>query len=409
MKSVRNSENLVVLLALMAVSIHLVAGATLDDMQRLQTQLFANYSNIPRPVYNQSETVQVGVQMYLMSIIQVDAVSSLIELSTGAMITWSDYRLAWDPNDYGGLTSYSVDPNTIWYPGLFITSTSDDLEQIGNNDFHVDILSNGTITWIVGKLIMSSCNVDMTSFPMDTQRCTVILMPWGYTASEVTVYPVSRSISMDFSSANGEWSIESTSVSEYDLFMPYYSSLAVQLTLKRKSTYFVISLILPMNLLGFLVPFVFLLPASSGERISYIITMFLSLAVYMTIVTSMIPQVSDPMAGITYYTFVSLAFSSGIVFLTIFTLRFEALDDVGQFPKFIVWTVKKLFMCCNKKRRRTQIEDGKTGRNEGEFDECETETKLTKAIMMKYIDMVLFIFTMAVPLIVNIFFIPLCW
>ncbi|OWF42827.1 Neuronal acetylcholine receptor subunit alpha-7 [Mizuhopecten yessoensis] len=133
-----------------------------------------------------------------------------------------------------------------------------------------------------------------------------------------------------------------------------------------------------MNLIGLLTPVVFLLPASSGERINYSITMFLSLTVYMTIVSDSIPKVSEPMAGITYFTLVGLIYSSTVVLLTIVTIRFEAIDDVDKFPKWIVSTVKRLVACCQK-RRVAQVEDKAEGKPERDVDT--TSTELTKIMI----------------------------
>ncbi|XP_021369219.1 neuronal acetylcholine receptor subunit alpha-3-like [Mizuhopecten yessoensis] len=380
----------------MVISPHFTSCASVDDIARLETDLFSNYSLIPRPVYNQSEVVRVGLEIYLFTIIKLDAVSSVIELSAGAIISWYDYRLTWDPNNYGGLTTLVVDSSSLWFPGLFIISTADELEILGADQFHVDISSTGNISWVVGKLLTSSCSMDMTSFPVDTQTCSVVIMPWGYTETEVVVYPLVNTINMGFSNPNGEWNVDKTLVAEYDAYKPNASALSAELTLSRKSAYFVISLVLPMNLIGLLTPVVFLLPASSGERISYSITMFLSLTVYMTIVSDSIPKVSEPMAGITYFTLVGLIYSSTVVLLTIVTIRFEALDDVDNFPKWIISTVKWLVTFCQK-RRVAQVEDKADGKHDRDVDT--TSTDLTKMMVIKYIDYCLFAITMTVTII----------
>ncbi|XP_021354433.1 acetylcholine receptor subunit alpha-like [Mizuhopecten yessoensis] len=122
------------------------------------------------------------------------------------------------------------------------------------------------------------------------------------------------------------------------------------MVLSRKSTYFLLSMILPVYTLCFLNPFVFLLPAASGERISYTITMFLSLAVYMTLVGDNMPKVSEPMAGISYFLLVAMLFSCLLIILTIFTLRCDAVTDVTNFPK----CVRRLVLKVKKNRKNTR-------------------------------------------------------
>ncbi|XP_069104364.1 neuronal acetylcholine receptor subunit alpha-10-like [Argopecten irradians] len=389
---------------LLVVCPYLTIGATLDDIKNLEAQLFANYSTVPRPIYNQSETINVGLEVFLMSLIQLDAVLGSIDISIGATIKWTDLRLTWDPSSYGGLSTMTVDPSTIWTPGVFILSTADELDTITDSKFHAYISSDGNVTWTVGKLVLSSCEVDMAKFPVDTQICTIELMPWGYSAQEVSFYALSSTINLAYSNPNGEWDIDSTSVAALDTYQPHNAAMAVQLTLSRKSTYFIMSLILPMNILGFLTPFVFLLPISAG-RISYALTMFLSLAVYMTIISDDVPPVSEPMAGITYYTFIAMICSSAAVLLTIVTLRSEAKEDLNDFPKLLVRVVKWLATRFNRKGRGAQIEDGSEGSKSKKPDKNETDLKITRDTVLKYTDIFLFIFSLFIFFLVNIIFI----
>ncbi|XP_033747863.1 neuronal acetylcholine receptor subunit alpha-7-like [Pecten maximus] len=106
----------------------------------------------------------------------------------------------------------------------------------------------------------------------------------------------------------------------------------------------------PVMLLCFLNPFVFLLPSSSGERISYTITMFLSLAVYMTLIGDILPKVSENMAGMSYFLLAVLFYSGLLIILTIFTLRCESIADVSQFPRWLRHLAR-----CSCKLKKTKV------------------------------------------------------
>jgi hypothetical protein len=54
----------------------------------------------------------------------------------------------------------------------------------------------------------------------------------------------------------------------------------IYLKLKRQPMFFVLNLILPVCLMSILNIFVFLLPADSGERVGYAITVLLAIAVF---------------------------------------------------------------------------------------------------------------------------------
>ena len=62
--------------------------------------------------------------------------------------------------------------------------------------------------------------------------------------------------------------------------------------------------------LAFLNTLVFLLPCESGERISYAITVMLSIAVFLTLVGDHLPQTSEPMSILSYYMMLILVLST---------------------------------------------------------------------------------------------------
>jgi hypothetical protein len=64
------------------------------------------------------------------------------------------------------------------------------------------------------------------------------------------------------------------------------------LELKRKYSYYLLNMLLPVIILATMAPFVFILPVESGEKIGFALTILLSLSVVMTIVSDNIPPTS---------------------------------------------------------------------------------------------------------------------
>ena len=73
-----------------------------------------------------------------------------------------------------------------------------------------------------------------------------------------------------------------------------YPLPAVQFTvnLKRKYSYYLLNMLLPVIVLAIMAPFVFVLPVESGEKNGFALTILLSLSVVMTIVSDNIPPTS---------------------------------------------------------------------------------------------------------------------
>ncbi|OWF42830.1 Acetylcholine receptor subunit alpha-L1 [Mizuhopecten yessoensis] len=387
-----------------------VRCATLDDTAKLHTDLFTNYSIKRLPVLNHTDTLNVNISVRLLNIITLDAVTGVFELNFAVGMEWTDYRLAWNSSSYGELTSYHLQPSYVWHPKLFLLTTAEDLETISGSDFIVHLQSTGQMMWLTGKLMKSSCKVDMTHFPTDTQTCTFIITPWGFTPSEVYLSHSSNTVDLQYFSPNGEWDIISTSVEQNTFYEPVISSVEIDITLRRKSTYYMVSLVLPIIIIVIISAAVFMIPISLSSRTSYAIKMCLSFALYNGLISKSIPQVSEPMAGISYFLMMSLIASSLLLLTTIFTVRFNLMESLDEIPKWILVLIRRLKKCCfkskelNKVDKVTAIEDIEDKYDSESLNrEPETE-ELTLPEVKTFMDMFLFVLSNVIGFIIFIFY-----
>jgi hypothetical protein len=75
------------------------------------------------------------------------------------------------------------------------------------------------------------------------------------------------------------WDLKDVSMQHFDWHKQF---LYFHIAIKRRATFALLNLILPIFTMGILNLFVFLLPAESGERVGYAITVLLSIAVPVT-------------------------------------------------------------------------------------------------------------------------------
>ncbi|OWF55904.1 acetylcholine receptor subunit beta-type unc-29-like [Mizuhopecten yessoensis] len=372
------TARVILMLILLYITGESVQGrkGTMDDWIRLTNTLFANYTKEIYPVYNFTDVLMVDTAMMLLSIVDFDELAGIITVNAVLVVKWTDYRLKWDPNDYGGIEDIFVNASNVWKPYLYVQTTAQDLEPIGSNQFDVRINHTGHCIVLPGRLLRSSCVTDMRRFPVDSQVCDIVIRQWGIYPDEIQLVHTRKTFVMSAFSPNGEWNLDKTSVSEFIHLESPNNGVVFSIHITRKSMFFIIYLIMPVLILCFLNPFVFLFPASSGERISYTITMFLSLAVYMTLIGDNLPKVSDNMAGMTYFLLFALIYSGLLILLTIFTLRCEAVSDVCKFPKWL----QKLTRFIHKLGINQQESDYTLNTNETReeyLDKKERENKLT--------------------------------
>ncbi|XP_046571058.1 CHRNA7-FAM7A fusion protein-like [Haliotis rubra] len=83
-----------------------------------------------------------------------------------------------------------------------------------------------------------------------------------------------------------------------------FSEIALQsviLTLERQSLFYVLSIIIPMALTSIMNAFVFIFPADSGEKVSFLISIFVSHAVFLNFVYDIMPRTSTRVPKIMIY------------------------------------------------------------------------------------------------------------
>jgi nicotinic acetylcholine receptor alpha-7 len=83
--------------------------------------------------------------------------------------------------------------------------------------------------------------------------------------------------------------------------------------MKRHPLYFGVMILLPTLLFSLLNPLVFLLPVESGERVSLSMTILLSYAIFLTLVSNSIPKTSNPMCTLLIVMIVIISLSKSII------------------------------------------------------------------------------------------------
>ncbi|KAG1653496.1 Acetylcholine receptor subunit alpha-like [Nymphon striatum] len=96
---------------------------------------------------------------------------------------WHDYKLQWEPNEYGGVDSIHVPSEQIWRPDIVLYNNAD-----GN--FEVTLAtkallsSKGHIEWKPPAIYKSSCEINVEYFPFDEQTCLMKFGSWTYNGNK---------------------------------------------------------------------------------------------------------------------------------------------------------------------------------------------------------------------------------
>ncbi|XP_052814849.1 acetylcholine receptor subunit beta-like isoform X2 [Mya arenaria] len=342
------------------VGVGIAPSYSTDLETALRTSLFTGYEVLQRPM----EQVPVTVSMNLITINSLDIKAQTLSTSRFFQLTWPDNRLEWNTNSsYDNLRFLFTTEKYAWAPKLVIENSVNDLEVFSDVNTLVRLNSAGTARWTPGGVFETSCEADITYYPLDTQTCSIVLTTWSYTSNEITLSFDDDPFILDNFSENGEWELletsntsESAGRSKSESYT--YDRLYFTMKLRRRPLYHILNTIFPVILMSCLIVFVFKLPPESGERVGMSLTVLLAYAVYLTLITDNIPQTSLSASILSTYLTIILMLSTLSVIFTIVVLDIYFNHDDDEAPPDWLQKFTKIFLvnitcwkgegCCRK-------------------------------------------------------------
>ncbi|OWF44951.1 neuronal acetylcholine receptor subunit beta-2-like isoform X2 [Mizuhopecten yessoensis] len=323
-------------------------------------------------------------------------------------ISWKDYRLEWDPQEYGGVKQIILPASQVWYPKIVLLTGMSNIQQVGSEEFDIYVEYTGTVIWAPGGVLMSSCKANMRDFPRDYQTCMLILNNMVYDKEEMRLVPGQSFVDMEFYTKNGEWEVIWTKVSnKVDRFEKLTSISFVSITIGiiRKSEYFVITMLIPVAVLCVLDAFVFMIPVGASDRVGFSLTLFLALTVYMSVMGSFLPTTSEPLAGMTYFLLASEIHCTFVILMTIVTIR---LYDREHLPEWLVRLYRLPFRKSRQSKQQKNADESyenipldKGARESAQGEDSEAQTRRS---LLSILDKFLFIFFLSTMVLMSIVF-----
>ena len=207
--------------------------------------------------------------------------------------------------------------------------------------------------WFPGDVFRSRCEFDVYNYPFDMQTCIIVFTPWSYTWQEISLNSSLQEMQTNFYHENGGWKLGKSHVSTY--VNGIISVIEFNINFIRRSEFFVVNVIAPISCLSFLNCLSFAVPVQSGERLSYSVTLLLSFAVFMTLVSDNIPKTSAPISLLCYFLVSLFSGSVMIMICGMLNMRVFYTDQASKIPPAYI-RLTKSFKCCSRKLQ-TQSKD----------------------------------------------------
>ncbi|XP_019744588.1 neuronal acetylcholine receptor subunit alpha-7-like isoform X2 [Hippocampus comes] len=305
--------------------------------RKLYRDLMVNYNRLERPVQNDSAPILVELGLTLLQIIDVDEKNQVLITNAWLHLQWTDVYLTWDTESYPGVQNLRFPSNLIWAPDILLYNSADERFDA---TFHTNVLVNatGSCQYIPPGILKSTCYIDVRWFPFDVQKCDLKFGSWTHNGWLLDLQMMDVDISNYI--PNGEWDLVGVPAKRnelyYDCCKEPYPDVTFTVTMRRRTLYYGLNLLIPCVLISGLALLVFLLPADSGEKISLGITVLLSLTVFMLLVAEIMPATSDSVPLIAQY-FASTMMIVGLsVVVTVLVLQFHHHDPQGgKMPKWV--------------------------------------------------------------------------
>ncbi|XP_004713535.1 5-hydroxytryptamine receptor 3C isoform X1 [Echinops telfairi] len=306
-----------------------------------------------RPVLNCSSPTHVNISFTLSAILEVDAHLQLMTSFLWLNVIWHNPFMTWNPEACGGIRKLSIAAENLWLPDIFIEEFMD-VDQTPPG-LMVYVTNEGRIKYDKPMQVISVCKLDIFYFPFDQQNCTLTFGSFVYTvenmvlAMEKDVQEISNT-SLSLIRSHGEWVLLSIHQRAKKMVVGtnQYDQIIFHVAIRRRPSLYVINLLVPSSFLVAIDALSFYLPAESGNRAPFKITLLLGYNVFLLMMNDLLPASGTPLISVYFALCLSLMVLSLLETVFITYLLHLATTEPPPMPE---WFHSLLLLCtCPGKR-----------------------------------------------------------
>ncbi|XP_052090793.1 acetylcholine receptor subunit beta-type acr-3-like [Mytilus californianus] len=319
----RSSFKLGVIVFSFLFTLHKSVCQSSSSVKNLFNDIFdvRQYDKRIRPVMNHSRPIHLEVSFFILGINSVDDKNGLLSTTLDTGIQWTDEFLMWNPCLFGNITRINVPQNDIWKPDFVLRNGVSKSNEAKLLFSYVSVEYTGRITWWPYQFHETSCEINIVYFPFDEQTCNLTFIIWSHSVNEIIIK--GKYVEKYLFSENSLWSVDNSHMFEDADYVDgsNYSTITLTFHMTRKANFYFWSIIFPLVSLSVLQTIVFLVPARSGEKLSFAFTLFLTYIMFLILMTSMLPENSEHLSILCIY--IDIELTLGIITIVVVCMQVQ--------------------------------------------------------------------------------------
>ncbi|XP_061096064.1 5-hydroxytryptamine receptor 3A-like [Conger conger] len=302
-------------------------------------------SNEVRPVISLNSPTNVTTYFTLYGILGVDEKAQILTTFIWHTLEWDIEYVSWDPVQCGA-SRISLPREKLWVPDILINEFMD-ADRSPNAPF-IYLTQEGHVIDSRPVRVVSSCNLDIYTFPFDVQNCSLSFNSYSLLAGDVQLtlgMSAEETLrrSKEVLTTVGEWELIDITAEDIleEITHDFFDEVVYHIVLRRRATLYVVNLLVPSCFLITVDLFSFLLPPQSVDRSSFKMTLILGYTVFLLIMNDLLPITGNRIPLINVFFSICLALMVGSLLETV--LITNILCNSSQYPAVPRW-IRVIFL-----------------------------------------------------------------
>uniref|UniRef100_A0A671X8T7 Uncharacterized protein n=1 Tax=Sparus aurata TaxID=8175 RepID=A0A671X8T7_SPAAU len=257
-----------------------------------------------RPVKHYKSPTVVYLYVHIYSILDVNEKDQTFVSYIRTEMNWIDEYISWNTGNFCGIERIYLSNDQLWKPDLIIEEMTDK-DKINENPY-IAVTNEGQVFVENDIKVISTCEMKVYKFPFDSQSCNLTFRSAIHPDKEILLYHDNKIvIGMELPEErlkSHEWIFMRMTLAQINVKGVTRKGLVVyHITMCRRPQLYFASLILPVLFFLGLDLASFLISNSGGEKLSFKITVLLSVTVMQLILSEILPSTSNRIPLIAIY------------------------------------------------------------------------------------------------------------